>query len=659
MLSNFFSSLFCYRLWLTFLNIVLTLAIFLFLCFLHLPLLLNSDSLLNDEYAQTINIMLDMVQGGNVYFYHEGYNYQGILDGLIALPFFYFLGVNALALKLSAVMLCSLYFWSCFILVRFIKRELAWLVLVLIIFPPINMLISNYAYPTYWLVGLLGNLIFILFCRFKSLTSAGGVNYFFLFFFVGLSIYVYTYSILYIATIFISYILTSSWWGKIRSKILSSNLRNQVWSKQSTREKLILLFDVIILGFALGVLFSYIFGGFGIDVGGVSILQTNNLHKPLGQLGILVILRLLILGKNKSLILTSVRKMFSVLDAKTKHLFVLGICGFVVGISPRIVSVVTQEVKRGGQGFDVELSPLKILEHSWKLVFDSIPKTLGLFKPIDQMFSSLYSENIAMGFLVLMVILPLFVFSIWRFYSVNWESVKNVLILREIQFNPSILLIIFPLLICLSNIVTMQGPSDKYLFPLNFVFGILVALVLCRIKIKSYFLFIGVLLIWVGFYSLNIYRYYSEVKLLKQFDILVKREPMLEVIDFVKSKNIPVVYSNFLISGKIRFLGWNQLDFRSCVSKRNNSKAMSKQKKQCRWYVMGGNGSAVENPDRLMHNGDDFALVISNVKSDNALQKYMSFNKILFHRENIDGYVVFWNFLGNNEKINKIPTLTR
>ena len=91
---------------------------------------------------------------------------------------------------------------------------------------------------------------------------------------------------------------------------------------------------------------------------------------------------------------------------------------------------------------------------------------------------------------------------------------------------------------------------------------------------------------------------------------------------------------HFDIGEKIRFLGWNQLDFRSCVSNRNNSKVVSRQKKQCRWYVMGNNGPALENPDRSMHNGDDFALVIANVKRDNALQKYMSFNKILFYREN-------------------------
>ena len=66
-------------------------AIFSFLCFLCYPLLMNADFLLGWEEAQLINHVIDMVQGGSVFFYYEGVSYQGILDSLVALPFFYFL----------------------------------------------------------------------------------------------------------------------------------------------------------------------------------------------------------------------------------------------------------------------------------------------------------------------------------------------------------------------------------------------------------------------------------------------------------------------------------------------------------------------------------------------------------------------------------------
>jgi hypothetical protein len=214
--------------------------------------LLNANSFLDGEQAQTINTVLDMVRGGAVYFYHEGYTYQGVLDSLLALPFFYALGVNALALKLSAVMLCSLYFWSCFILARLINREVAWIVLILILLPPVGNLTVNYAYPTYWLVGFVGNIIFIFFCRVR-ISSGGSVNHFLLFFFIGLSVYIYTYSILYIATVLILYFLTCSGWEEIRSKILTLKLSQNFCSKWTSREKSIFLFDIVILGFFLGV----------------------------------------------------------------------------------------------------------------------------------------------------------------------------------------------------------------------------------------------------------------------------------------------------------------------------------------------------------------------------------------------------------------------
>ena len=257
-----------------------------------------------------------------------------------------------------------------------------------------------------------------------------------------------------------------------------------------------------------------------------------------------------------------------------------------------------------------------------------------------------------------MVMLPLLFVAVWRFYSSNWKAIKKIVVFREVRFNPSLLLIIFPLLICLSNIVQIAGPSPKYLFPLNFVFGVWVGLVLCRVKMKSRFLFVSILFVWVGFRSIDIYQSYSEQKIIKGFHVLVEQEPMAEVINFVLSKKIPVVYSSFGVGQKLSFLSWDRLDFRFCVSFHKNKIARHRQKSQCRWYIFADSEIPIENPERLMHSGDDFAVVISDVKSESALQKFMHFNKILFERKNIGDYAVFWKFLGNTEKINKIPILT-
>ena len=44
-------------------------------------------------------------------------------------------------------------------------------------------------------------------------------------------------------------------------------------------------------------------------------------------------------------------------DIARSRFILVGIGGFTLGILPRILSILTGEVKRGGQGFDVDFKP--------------------------------------------------------------------------------------------------------------------------------------------------------------------------------------------------------------------------------------------------------------------------------------------------------------
>ena len=103
-------------------------------------------------------------------------------------------------------------------------------------------------------------------------------------FVMGFAIYSYTYSILYIATIAILYVLSSKQWEVIRNTFSPSKIVAQFQDSPSNKLKLVLILDGVIIFFIAAILFSYVFGGFGIDIGGHSILQINKLHKPVGQL---------------------------------------------------------------------------------------------------------------------------------------------------------------------------------------------------------------------------------------------------------------------------------------------------------------------------------------------------------------------------------------
>ena len=437
---------FCMRsLWV---NGLLVFAIFSFFSIVSYPLLINASSLITWEEAEMINRVIDILKEKSVFFYYDGVSYQGILDNLFALPFFYFLGINSLSLKLAHLSIFSLYIWSSVFLATLIKRETFWVVLILLLFPSINAFLLSYTYPTYSLTCLLGNIIFILFCRIQSPEGSTRIVIFFLSFFIGLSIYTYTYSILYIASIAILFILNHPEWNNTKSKISLTKFKSLFWVEQTPKEIFIFIFDLIISAFILCILFSYVFGGFGIDVGGITIFQINNLHKPVGQLAILIFLRTVFLGKHKGFLIKKALEIQVLFNKNSKRLFFTGLFGFFLGIAPRLASIVSGETKRGGQGFDIDLNPIKILMHSWDFILVTTPEILGFSKLIKSI-PSLTTAHMTLGGLALAVMISLTILTLWQFCNSQIKTIKNIIFLRQINFTPAILLFVFPLMVFL------------------------------------------------------------------------------------------------------------------------------------------------------------------------------------------------------------------
>jgi hypothetical protein len=222
--------------------------------------------------------------------------------------------------------------------------------------------------------------------------------------------------------------------------------------------------------------------------------------------------------------------------------------------------------------------------------------------------------------------------------------------LRQIDFAPATILLVFPVMVFLANIFTMNGPLLRYLFPLNAVFVIWAAFVLCRIKARSLVLFVAVLFIWISFYSLSTYQNYSERSLIKGLRTVVHREPILDVIDFVESRKIPAIYSNHIFMYKARFLGQNKLDFRSCF---NPYKYRSK----CKWQVLSDGEVPVENAKVLKSEHDNFAFVVLTSKGGEKMRKFLALNDIKFQQNKVGKYTVYWGFNGSGDKIDKIPVM--
>ena len=253
--------------------------IFLILGLIRYPIFLNSDHFFTADEGILASTIIDLLNGGPVIFYYEFVKTFGLTFGLASLPLISILGPTSLAFNLPATLFYSLYLWTTYLIARILIPRTAYLVFIMLIFTPFfltEMTTHNWAHVP---AAFLGNLIFLFFIKEKSCNKKNKVIIFFLFFCMGFAIYTYTYSLIFILTVGILYALTHPDWFKIRERISTKNLISFFKNKKTKTELARQLFDTLIIIFFMAVLFSYIFGGFGLDIAGYSILQINNFNK--------------------------------------------------------------------------------------------------------------------------------------------------------------------------------------------------------------------------------------------------------------------------------------------------------------------------------------------------------------------------------------------
>ena len=149
------------------LNLIGGLSIFFVLVVLRLPVWVNADQLLGADEGIMAYQILDLYNGNSYFTYYDVTKYFGITNGLAAFPFFWVLGIGALAFKLPATLFYALYILSAYWLVKKIQPQAALTVILLMIFtsPSIWSLTTlNYGVG---LVCFLGNLIFLSFFKVK------------------------------------------------------------------------------------------------------------------------------------------------------------------------------------------------------------------------------------------------------------------------------------------------------------------------------------------------------------------------------------------------------------------------------------------------------------------------------------------------------------
>ena len=612
------------------------LLIFLILGLIRYPIFLNSDYFFSPDEGMLASTIIDLLNGGPVTFYYPSGRTFGLTFGLVASPFIWVLGPTSLAFNLPATLFYSLYLWTTYLIARILIPRTAYLVFLMLIFTPVYVtFMTTHNWP-HIPAAFLGNLIFLLFIKTKLSKRNSGPIIFALFFIMGLAIYTYTYSLIYILTISILYALTHPRWNQIREKISIATVVIFLKSKKTKMEIFCLLLDVLILLFFIAVIFSYVFGGFGLDIAGHSILQINKFHKAAMQLSAIIFFRILInpisaisfLRRAKSYWATSIH-------SNKQSLIPIGVTGFLLGLSPRIASISIGETSRGGQGHDVDFIPSKLFAHFQDLLAEHGPQIFG-FDVHSQGLISNSNGIVWLIFVVLfMLLITIFFSSAFFFISENRIPLKNLITLKGMPFKAVHVILLVPILVLIANIIVQHGPETRYLFPLFGIATLWIGIFVDKIKKKHKWFPIAVLMIWVCFYSFTNYRYFQDQGVIKGNKVVkFNRHFIHDLLDFMENKKITVAYSDWDVSGLGYYYSGGKININEFSSdptfkleRRVRSMTSS------RFAIIANDNPAITYQDYLHEKGIEFKTAI------------------------ISDYVVFWDFSGSDIEINNLRSL--
>jgi hypothetical protein len=609
--------------------------LFLFLGFFRYPLLLNSEYTFNGDEGLLASTIWDIFNNGSIIFYYDIGRTFGLTFGLAAVPFMWFLGPTSLAFNLPAPLFYALYVWTTFLVAKKLIPRTAYLVLILMLFTPFRITeLTMYNWP-HVPAAFLGNCMFLLFIKFKLSKENENLITFLLFFTMGLAIYTYTYSFIFILTIAIVHLLTHSKLNQFKEQFSLGFVVEILKNKKSKKDVVCQLLDMLIFVFVLAVGFSYIFGGFGLDIGGVSILQINKFHGAAIQLSILIVVRFMISPKNSITLLKNIQSYFiAKLQVGEKRMIVAGMVGFVAGLSPRIASILNGETSKGGQGHDMDFLPTKLLAHLHSLLFNKGPQLFDIEKAYrDLIVNPINISQSIFGFLFVALIAILLI-SFCSFAYDNKGFLKSIMTLRGMSFEPVHLIIMTPIIVCFANIVVQNGPEPRYLFPLFGTFVLMIGIFADKIILKFKYVSVIILLIWMGFYSISNYRSYQDAGLIKDAKLVkFERSFIYELIDFLVEKNISVAYSDFSVSGMATYLSGGKLN----VSEYFNNPVAKTRKKR-----------GMQNPD--------FAIIADEEKAK-IYGKFLRQNNVDFKVAELSEYKIYWEFSGDYIQIDKLRSL--
>ncbi len=350
---------------------------------------------------------------------------------------------------------------------------------------------------------------------------------------------------------------------------------------------------------------------------------------------VILVLRILIYRKDLVSYLNRIKTFISEGMSREARVFVgLGGAGFLLGLSPRIASILIGETSRGGQGFDVDFNPVKLIAHLWDIIVRTLPRLFSLDSPFQGWNSSSIGSPINMQGVMAIPLLLLLVFSAVSFWSSYWGTLKNILTLKWVKFDPVNIYLVLPFLTCLANVLVQNGSEPRYLFPMFGTIVLWVGIFVNKFQEKFRGFPVLVLAVWVGFYSISNYKSYKDHGIINGFEIIkLDRLEIYDLVEFLESKDIGVAYSTYAVSQVGTFLSKGKIN----ISEYSNNPAAKAQKRR-----------SLES--------SNFAIVAKQ-KEITVYNEFLLDKKIEFKVKELGGYKIYWDFSGDRDEIDQLRSL--
>ena len=463
---------------------------------LRVPILANANLFLESEEGFMATHMVELIKSGNFTLYFERVRYIGALNGYLALPFYLIIGFTALAFKTPAVLYYGLYIWTFYLLVKKYRGDIALTVVIFMVFAPPQLLhLSTTNYP-HLIVGILGNFLFLLADQIIK-KQRNNTKIFFLGLVVGFSIYVYSYSVIYIATVFIILFLANPDWHTWRGDSSLISFLNPFKNCNNIKQIILRVVDIAIGGLYFGIFsflfFKYIWGGVIFEAEPlvnkflIFLLIPNNVTTPLLLIYPVIIFVRIYLYRKKNTRLYSADERLTAKSNKTyffkKICFVL--VGFLVGFCPNIIGTLNNQIS-GHPGFELKLS----LTHMFSKFMDMwviISSLIGINKPfIDVNSFELFSPVMFLRIFLASFIALLGIASFSHLIFSQRYNLKKVFQLKQIDQNPPLILLLLFLVIILAGSIYLKSNSVRHFYPMYGIFCFSAVLFIYTINAKDW-----------------------------------------------------------------------------------------------------------------------------------------------------------------------------